>query len=333
MLDHSLSPGKAILIFVAFLIVLLLTAIIKKIYYRVRYKKRFYILPRVSVKGIANIAMVIAISITVIMLLTIITADLFNVVFRAWPGTRVTIEGILIKIGGLLFGPFLGLFIGAMTDLLTVAMTAGVFHYGYLIAAMAYGLISGVIREIFAYTKKKDIHSAIWSTVILAIVDIAVVMFLWWQSDKGIGIYAINFLGLHVELKGYIMMSIIGSFIALGIVVVWISYAIRKYQLKKEKTFGTIYKKSNWYSTFVVALVAIIICDALVNVLMMPSFDSQISSLGYVQWVAIRAVIFIPEILLNILIIYPIFKIVIPLINYDYKKDLVEDAKVPVYVE
>lgn len=161
MSENKLSVGSAILIFLAFLIVLFVTYLFKKIYYIIRYKKRFYIIPRVSVKGIAYIAMVIAISIVIIMLLTISTADLLNVVFRAWPGTRVTIEGILIKIGGLLFGPVLGLFIGGMTDLLAVAMTAGVFHYGYLIAAMAYGLIAGVIREIFIHTKKRDIVSSI----------------------------------------------------------------------------------------------------------------------------------------------------------------------------
>ena len=95
-------------------------------------KKRFYILPKVGIKGIASIAMVIAISISIIILLTVITADIMGVVFRAWPGTRITIEGMLIKIGGLMFGPFLGIFIGALTDLLSVALTAGVFHYGYL---------------------------------------------------------------------------------------------------------------------------------------------------------------------------------------------------------
>lgn len=330
MVEHSLSPGNAILIFVAFLIVLVIASLIKKIYYRVRYKKRFYILPRVSVKGIANIAMVIAISIAVIILLTVITADLFNVVFRAWPGTRVTIEGILIKIGGLLFGPFLGIFIGAMTDLLTVAMTAGVFHYGYLIAAMAYGLIGGVIRELFSYIKKKDIKYAIWSTVLLGIADVIVVMFLWWQSGHGVGVYEIGFLGLHLEIKGYVMMAILGSFIGLAIIVVWISYFIQNHNRKKQQLLS---QQSNWYSTFTTVLVAVVVCDALVNVLMMPSFDAQLSSLGYVEWIAIRSVIFIPEILLNLLIIFPIFKIVVPLVNYDYRKDLTEDRAVPIYVE
>ena len=330
MVENVLSPGNAILIFISFLIVLLLASFIKKIYYRARYKKRFYILPRVSVKGIANIAMVIAISIAVIILLTVITADLFNVVFRAWPGTRVTIEGILIKIGGLLFGPFLGIFIGAMTDLLTVAMTAGVFHYGYLIAAMAYGLIGGVIREIFSYVRKKDRNYAIWSTVILAVVDVAIIVFLWWQSNQGVGIYTLEFLGIHLEIQGFVMMGILSSFVALSIVVVWISFGVQKINNRR---LGALNKQSNWYSTFVTVLVAVVVCDALVNVLMMPSFDAELSSLGYVQWIAIRAAIFIPEVLLNIFVIFPIFKIVVPLINYDYRKDLVEDRKVPVYVE
>jgi LytS/YehU family sensor histidine kinase len=62
----------------------------------------------------------------------------------------------LIKIGGLLFGPIIGIFIGAATDILSVALTAGMFHYGYFIAAMLFGALSGFIR-VFINNSKKNI--------------------------------------------------------------------------------------------------------------------------------------------------------------------------------
>lgn len=37
--------------------------------------------------------------------------------------------------------------------------------------------------------------------------------------------------------------------------------------------------------------------------------------------------------ILNLAIIYPIFKIVVPLIRYEYEDDMIEDKKVPIHVE
>lgn len=321
-------------IFIAFLIALLLASIIKKIYYKVRYKKRFYILPKIGIKGIASIAMVIAISISIIILLTIVTADLMGVVFRAWPGTRITIEGMLIKIGGLLFGPFLGIFIGALTDLLAVSLTAGVFHYGYLIASMAFGLISGLISEIFKNSKHKNIQATIWSTIILVCIDVLVILYLY--MDLGRSNINVEFLGLAISVSPNLLIGIIGGFIAIGIIAIWIGlyfYNKRIRNNNKMLTQRQIINKKTWYFNFSMILTCAIATDALINVLMMPKFDAELSSLLYEQWIAIRGVLFIPEVILNMLIIFPIFKIITPLINYDYHSELVEDSKIPVYID
>lgn len=321
-------------IFIAFLIALLLASIIKKIYYKVRYKKRFYILPKIGIKGIASIAMVIAISISIIILLTIVTADLMGVVFRAWPGTRITIEGMLIKIGGLLFGPFLGIFIGALTDLLAVSLTAGVFHYGYLIASMAFGLISGLISEIFKNSKHKNIQATIWSTIILVCIDVLVILYLY--MDLGRSNINVEFLGLAISVSPNLLIGIIGGFIAIGIIAIWIGlyfYNKRISNNNKMLTQRQIINKKTWYFNFSMILTCAIATDALINVLMMPKFDAELSSLLYEQWIAIRGVLFIPEVILNMLIIFPIFKIITPLINYDYHSELVEDSKIPVYID
>ncbi len=327
----------SISIFCAFLLSLILISFIKKIYYYVKYKKRFFILPRVSIKGIANISMVIAISIAIIILLTIATADLFNVVFRAWPGTRVTIEGLLIKIGGLLFGPFLGLFIGAMTDLLTVALTAGVFHYGYLIAAMAYGLISGFISDIFRSTKDKIWWKAVLGTLILTACNIIMVLFFMLQTNSFQNNFSVSLFGNKLDVNVKILLIVLVTFICLGILIIWIVYFLNfNKQHHKHNSIITetkAAKKNDLYSSIIIVLVVSVMCNSIINMLILPSFDAQLSSIRYEEWVVLRSIVFIPEVIFNCCVIIPIYNIVVPIINYNYHDDLLEDIKYPLYVE
>lgn len=325
----GLSAIEAILIFIAFFIVLFATALFKKIWYWFRHKKRFYIIPRVSVKGISIIAMVISISIAIIILLTISTADIMAVVFRAWPGTRVTLEGILIKIGGLLFGPFIGIFIGGMTDLLTVALTAGVFHYGYLIAAMAYGLIGGLIKSIFNFSKQKQTVFAIYASILTTI--IAIVAFLFLKFGIKTDEFSVSIMNINLSISSLTMSLIVLGFIMSTVVLIWICYVLQKSTNKRRIKLNK--KPNNWFNVFVPVLVAVLLCEVIVNVLMMPSFDAELSSLTYIQWISIRVLLLIPMIFINMIVIYPIFKIVIPLVTYDYTKDLVESKKVPLFID
>ncbi|MCF1349235.1 hypothetical protein [Ureaplasma urealyticum] len=326
---NGINSWQSILIFLAFLIVFIIFTIIKKIYYSIRFQKRFYIIPKTSVKGISNIAMVISISVAVIILLTVLSANTASVIFRAWPGTRVTLEGILVKIGGLLFGPILGIFIGAMTDLLSVAMTAGVFHYGYLIAAMAYGLIGGLIRIILTTSKKKDLPFAIYSSIATILIGVAIALFLYFAPGIGDKGFNIQLFGFDIKIARTLMIGIILGFFLLSIIVVWFSLLIKYLLNHKNKNKA----KSNWFIIFAPVLVTILLTEAVVNVLMMPSFDAELSSLKYTQWLSIRAVLFVPMVVLNLLIIYPIFKIVVPLIRYDYEDDIIEDKHIPIHVD
>jgi LytS/YehU family sensor histidine kinase len=151
----KIDAKDTLIIFLALIGCVIFLISLKKIYYRFRLKKRYYIFPKISTKGISNIALVISISAAIILLLTLVTAGFMGILFRAYPGTRVTVEGILIKIGGLLFGPIIGVFIGGVTDLLSIALTAGMFHYGYFISACTYGLLAGFVRSIINISKGK----------------------------------------------------------------------------------------------------------------------------------------------------------------------------------
>ncbi len=322
----GISPLQAILVLLAFIIVTSVVAICQKLYYRFARKKRFFIFPHLSIKGITNVAMVIAISVAIIILLTVLTADIMAVVFRAWPGTRVTLEGILIKIGGLLFGPFIGMFIGGMTDLLSVAMTAGVFHYGYLIGAIGYGLFGGIIRMLFNWSKAKAWLFTVYATIISCLVGFVICGFLLWFVETKT--FEITIMSLTIAIQKEAMVGIIAGFILLAVLTLWIAYFVHQYRIKVKKL-----PDKGWFNAFAPVLITVIISEAVINVLMMPSFDAEISSLNYDAWISIRTILFIPMVVLNIAIIYPIFKIVVPLIKYNYQDDLVESFQRPIYID
>jgi LytS/YehU family sensor histidine kinase len=73
------------------------------------------------------------------------------------------------------------MFIGAVTDLLSIALTAGMFHYGYFIACILFGLLSGLVRVLLNSTKGKQVNFAIMSSLAIgaiAVVSIVYVMLL-----------------------------------------------------------------------------------------------------------------------------------------------------------
>jgi LytS/YehU family sensor histidine kinase len=119
--------------------------------------------------------MIISISISIVLLLVLSTAGLMGTLFKVYPGLRVTVESVMIKIGGLLFGPIIGLFIGAVTDILDVLLTAGMFHYGYFIAAIAYGFISGLIRSVINASKNSDAKFVIYISLFIFAVGFLVI--------------------------------------------------------------------------------------------------------------------------------------------------------------
>lgn len=102
-----------------------------------------------------NIALIISIS--------LLSNQMVGVFFRVYPGARFLVENILVKLGGLFFGPLIGMFIGFATDLLTVIFTASVLNYGYFFGAVMSGFIGGVVHRII---KIKDPSKKTQSTII-----------------------------------------------------------------------------------------------------------------------------------------------------------------------
>jgi hypothetical protein len=57
-----------------------------------------------------------------------------------------------------------------VTDILTVLLTAGMFHYGYFITALAYGFFAGLIRILIIKSKNKLLPVLILTTIIGTII-------------------------------------------------------------------------------------------------------------------------------------------------------------------
>lgn len=266
-----LTGPQVALTFVGFVAFVFLILLIKKIYYRYRWHRRFYIIPRIRIKGITNVAMTISLSISIILLLTVITSGILGVVFRAYPGFRVMIEGILIQIGGLLFGPFIGLIIGGITDLLSVTLTAGMFHYGFFVISLAYGFIAGLYKSMLLGFKNNTFKYSIFASFVYIAVIAAISVYIFIQPYQNfkISLFSNDFI---FEKWMLILPPIITG--GLVLIVIWIitfaanwnygrmfllkvKYNIRfelknKYLFKKMNSskYSSIYaqKHARWYA-------------------------------------------------------------------------------------
>lgn len=346
--ESKITDWHVILIFFAFLVAVILASMFKKIYYRIWLKKKYFVIPRPGIKGIANVSMVVALSVAVLILMTIITSNLFSVLFRAFPGTRVTIESILIKIGGLLFGPFLGLFIGMLTDLLSVLMTAGIFHPGYFIAALCCGLLSGLIRTIVTFSSKNKLKFAIYSTIALALTALVTYFYLYnFIAQEGLKLE----FGIQAEIPKNIAIFILCGFSILTIAIIWVFYFItlRKDLLIKREEKNKLFsfsdkdfillekmnkqkksKKSDKFIIFCASITCVVMTEMIINVQAMPFFDAKVTTIKAEQWLAIRSSLYIPMVIFNMLIIYPVSVIVSPLVSYNYESELSEDLSIKI---
>ena len=431
-----MTVTQSLILFFVFLAIVFILLFIKKFYYRFYLKKKYNIIPRANTKGITSIGMTVALTVAIVLLLMIVTADVISVIFRAWVGTRIILEGILIKIGGLMFGPIIGLCIGAATDFLTISLTAGVFNIGYFISAAFFGLLGGIIKYIVNISNKDEFKFSLYSTFVFILTGLACFLTIYYLSgDQNLAItYSVTVFTLDISLPQWALLLIVEGFLLISIGIVWGLYIYRKihvkrfnrgklleetymnhynlpilydinylrikhlfkrYLMKKDmqvlaricsttsisvidldalthqsnlnevsrlvtlgyiehtsdnkyqvsKTFkaqflstdykcaqekkwitkyrktnnSKIYQKSNsWFMAFAPVFVCIVIGEIIVNIMTIPAFDATLSTLHYDEWLLIRTLLFIPMVALNLVVIYPVFKIITPNVKLQY---------------
>lgn len=368
MINPSPSFTIALFAFLVFILVCILLA--KKFYYRFAKKKRYFIVPRVGTTGMMNVAMVIAIAVSLIILIMSVTGGVASIVFRAYPGTRVTIEIILIKIAGLLFGPIIGMISGALIDVLAIALSAGFFHYGYFLSAILTGLISGVLRSMTALpklSKRRDLWIAIYASVFMVAATAITVGFIasldLSSNSTAAAIagndpvstepeFSFNLKGTTINFKiglvHYLMCLV--AFSILIIAIIWVMFSMQILRNRKNATVLTNFsyrthqhinhKGQFWRIAHKNAYLAIVNTLALagaatlvINIVFIPVYDADITTQPYEFWLLFRSLAAIFLFIIDIVVIYPVLLVIMPIMKYNYEDELIEDLRMPLHYE
>lgn len=200
---------------------IVLILFIKKLFFRFVLKKQLYIFRTDSIKSITNIAMIIATAVGILLILSILTSGLLGILFRAYPGWRAVIQNILIKLGGLFFGPIIGMFVGGTTDLLCVFMTGGVFHYGFFLCSVFYGALSGLVHLVFFSSKKRLLLTNTIFTCLISLMYVGSIYFLLTRSHLDAG-YSLTILNINIHLTSWAMCLVVGATYAIILLICWI---------------------------------------------------------------------------------------------------------------
>lgn len=95
-----------------------------------------------SNRKIAFVAILIAVSVVFVLVMTSVLP------FLIWPSLRLSVGGLPIKITGYIFGPFIGLMTGVVSDAITFSFRPTYWHWSYMLAFAVTGAIPGIIGYI-----------------------------------------------------------------------------------------------------------------------------------------------------------------------------------------
>jgi hypothetical protein len=69
--------------------------------------------------------------------------------------------------------------------------------------------------------------------------------------------------------------------------------------------------------------------EPLVDIIMMPLFDKELGGgMPLEYWVPVRTLMFPMVVLINFVVIYPVYKTITPILKYDYRDNLVESSSI-----
>jgi hypothetical protein len=261
------------------------------------------------------------------------------------------------------------------------------FHYGFFIAAVAYGLLAGIVREILNWNRNKQVWFSLCSTLLIVLCLVATTIFLK-TYNPGLDGFQIELFNQAMHIKWWALSLILGGICFVCLTVLWVCMAFfyrpqlaytwsyltywfgakwrsdyyRKRLIHgkdKQKTADNQllwYTKNNenikrlkfncdqkymiankqkdsWITYFGPVLITILVCELLINVFLLPVFDVSLSGIPYSTWLAIRVCLTAVTIPVNILIIYPVYRIVAPSMRYNYKADTTEGLSVPLMMD
>jgi hypothetical protein len=99
--------------------------------------------------------------------------------------------------------------------LLTVALTAGMFHYGFFFSAVAYGFFAGLVRTLINYSKKNSILFTTLATVIAMIVMVLTNIYVSLFTE----VFQFDFLGIGTTFSKFSLCAIIDGTVSILLII------------------------------------------------------------------------------------------------------------------
>ncbi|AEW45386.1 Putative asparty/glutamyl-tRNA amidotransferase, subunit C [Mycoplasma haemocanis str. Illinois] len=307
-MEHPINDKHATFVYFGIVFVYLVALLFKKLYYKALFGRQYIIIPQPQIKSISNISMLTAMNIALIITISMISNQMMSFLFKIYPGSRFLIENILIKMGGILFGPIIGIFIGFSTDLLTVILTSSVLNYGYFLSAIMNGFFGGIINNLIRMNKTNKNTPALIAGG-MTIAGLIYLGILLKNNDGGDSRYTINLLSFSFGIKwSHILLFVSGL---VGIVLYFLTIstmAINRLDEEEFKDTAWVHKYAKLYEFFLIFTTNCAIY-LIVDMVSLPLFDVKLSSLPYEQFLIARIFTSIPSVIVFSNIMWYIYKL------------------------
>ncbi|AHI53442.1 hypothetical protein SSABA_v1c00300 [Spiroplasma sabaudiense Ar-1343] len=265
----------------------------------------FYILKeryhgiRFTTKNIAYITMFTAVSVSVTVVISL------TIPVTVFPPIRIAIEGVMVKIVGLIFGPIVGLIVGLVTEILVMLMVPSFIHPAFIIVICAYGLISGIGLSFKRMSEKNNWVIMMLITIFLVLLLIFFIAIITLYNKP------IPLFGASLSTFGFNILFGLG--IGITLVGIWAFYLY------------LVFKKKNKMLNQILPIILIAIACEYISTTVISAWgdsgflilDKSPESGGYILSVILRLVQAPLKIVINTGILYFTFVAVSPLIKND----------------
>ncbi len=262
-----------------------------------------------TTKNITYIALLSAASVTLTVLIT------YFAPVTVLPTIRISFEGLMIKITGLIFGPIVGVFSGLITDMLCILFIPSYFHIAYTFTVVFYGFMAGISYS-FSKKIKKSFLLYLISSIFVIIFMIFFTFFVqYFPMSEYSGVVhretteAIS----HWTLSIIVILSGVGVFAFQTIVYIW--YLIYNNRANKKN----IEEKKRILNIDIFTIITLnVLTEFYLTATILPWGDASLFGQKSFAVLVIYHIAEAPvKIFFNTIIIYITFRTVAPLVNKD----------------
>lgn len=252
---------------------------------------------RFSIKKIAYIGMMVAVSVAITVSISIV------IPITVFPPIRVAFSGIMIKISGLFFGPIVGLFVGILTELLCILFVPSYIHIAYFCVAASFGFWAGICSFTRQFQGSRNIITLILITLYFVVFTLVLFSIEYSNPNKNNA----NFLGIKIsaDFTPFFLLIMMG----ITLTLIWLV------------TIGLYFSRyHNWLNIVLPIVLLCIVTETLATILIAAWGDSQILGLrqqasGYSSMVLLRLFQTPFKIIFNTAVLSIVYKVMSPILR------------------